>query len=231
MARRGRPRSFDRDAALARAMCLFWERGYEAVSLADLTASMGIGAPSLYAAFGSKEALFREAVELYRATEAKHDISLTQASTAKVGIEAVLRGAVERMARGDKPIGCLMMLGAVNCSLENASVDEYLAKHRRATTTALYERLRRGQSERDVRADADLEALVSFYGNTLAGLSMLARDGVGRKHLDQVVDCAMVAWEPLAAPRVRARKAAVKRSARDSGSGRDSAPASRKVSR
>ena len=200
MAGRGRPRAFDRNEALACAMQLFWQRGYQAVSLTDLTAAMGIGAPSFYAAFRSKEALFREAVELYGATEAADDTALERAPTAKAGIEAMLRGLIERMDRNEAAVGCLIMLGGVNCSPENARIDAFLAEHRRATSRALFERFRRGQADGDVRRDANLEALVSFVGNTMAGLSLLARDGVNRRHLDQVVDCTLTAWSVLAEP-------------------------------
>src|SRR5687768_16620781 len=92
MAKPGRPRSFDRDAALRRAMVLFWERGYEAVSLAELTEQLGINKPSLYAAFGCKEALFREAIELYSSTEGKHtEQALHEQPSARAAIESMLR--------------------------------------------------------------------------------------------------------------------------------------------
>jgi AcrR family transcriptional regulator len=203
MADRGRPRSFDRNTALARAMHLFWERGYEAISLADLTAAMGISSPSVYAAFGSKEALFREAVELYVATEgAANREALASATTAKEAIEAALRRAVAGFVRRGQPTGCLVVLGALNCSAENDAVRRYLARRRRSGAQAIRERLTRGVVEGDVSADADIEALASFYATVLNGLSLQARDGAKRKELDRIVDCAMAVWQGLAAPPV-----------------------------
>lgn len=199
MVDRGRPRGFDRDAALARAMHLFWERGYEATSLTNLTAIMGINSPSLYAAFGSKEALFREAVELYVATEAAgNQVALAAATTAREAIEAVLRRAVERIARHGEPTGCLIMLGGVNCSPENSAVGDYLAEQRRAARQAIRERLTRGVAEGDVGAHTDIDALASFYASVLKGMSLSARDGAKRDELHRVVDCAMAAWDGLA---------------------------------
>src|SRR5258707_15468488 len=112
---RGRPRGFDRTEALVRAMKVFWARGYEGASISDLKAEMGIGSPSLYAAFGSKEELFREAVKLYSATEGSDTWrSLQTAPTAREGIEGVLMYTARAFTRPDKPPGCLVGLSALN---------------------------------------------------------------------------------------------------------------------
>lgn len=196
MAERGRPRSFDRDAALTSAMRLFWEHGYEATSITSLTAAMGINSPSLYAAFGPKDALFREAVELYVATEAagNHDV-LAGAATAEEAIEAVLRRAVDRITRHGEPTGCLIMLGAINTAPENASVRDYLAAQRRAAADAIRERITTGIAEGDVNAGTDADALANFYAAILKGMSLSARDGAERAQLHQIVDCAMASWD------------------------------------
>src|SRR5918996_4164529 len=112
MAERGRPRSFDRAAALRRAMEVFWAKGYDGASLSDLTAAMGINSPSLYAAFGSKEGLFREAVALYGATEGTEIWeALPQAPTAREAIERFLRASALSFTRPDRPAGCLVVPG------------------------------------------------------------------------------------------------------------------------
>jgi AcrR family transcriptional regulator len=198
MADRGRPRSFDRNGALLRAMHLFWERGYEATSLADLTAAMGISSPSLYAAFGSKEALFHEAIELYAATEgAGNREALATAATAREAIEAMLRRAAASFVRRGQPTGCMVVLSALNYSAENDAVRRRLAGRRRGAAQVIRARIARGVADGDVGAGADIDALAGFYAAVLNGLSLQARDGAKRKELDRVVDCAMTAWRGL----------------------------------
>src|SRR2546430_772348 len=133
MAKRGRPASFDRQEALGRAMELFWERGYEGATLEDLQAAMGgISPPSFYHAFRSKEALFREVADLYVATVGEPTLqALEGAATAREGIEAMLRLTAEAFSRPGMPHGCLLVLGATNCSPANRVPQEYLRAIRR----------------------------------------------------------------------------------------------------
>ncbi|MVO89897.1 TetR family transcriptional regulator [Streptomyces sp. p1417] len=200
MAGRGRPRAFDRDAALRRAMEVFWEQGYEATSMTDLTSAMGIASPSLYAAFGCKEALFKEAVELYNATEgAPMTRALTELPSAKEAVEAVLRHNALAYAQEGSPSGCMIVLAATNCSSVNAPVRDHLATWRRAGTEMMARRLERAVREGELPAGTDTEAMAVFYNTVIQGMSVQARDGASHACLDGTVDRAMAAWDAVAA--------------------------------
>ncbi|XXY44198.1 TetR/AcrR family transcriptional regulator [Sorangium sp. So ce269] len=202
MAGRGRPRSFDRAAALRRAMEVFWERGYEGTSLTDLTTAMGINSPSLYAAFGCKESLFREAVSLYNEVEgAAVTRAMSEEPTARRAVEAMLRGNAEAYVSPGKPSGCMIVLAATLGTQESEAVRSHLAEVRRGALVELQRRLDRGVAEGDLPAGTDTAALAAFYTTVLQGLSIQARDGASREALLAVVDCAMAAWDVLARPR------------------------------
>src|SRR5690606_2629003 len=202
MAVRGRPRGFDREAALRLAMEAFWEHGYEGTSIGDLTARMGIRPPSLYAAFGSKEALFREAVALYEGMEGEPALAaLREAPTAIAGIEAMLRANVCSYTAPDKPKGCMVVLAATTYTPSTEGIRDFLAEQRRAGTAAVRERLERGQAEGDVPPGADTAALAAYVMSVQFGLSLQARDGATREELDTVVDCVLAGWEATVAAR------------------------------
>jgi AcrR family transcriptional regulator len=196
--RTGRPRGFDRDQALARAVELFWARGYEATTLTDLQRAMGINAPSFYAAFGSKEQLFREAVQLYSRTEgAPMTHALASAPTARAAIEGLLRAATTSFCRPGKPRGCLVVLGATNCSDANSGVADFLRAQRSHRHTLIQERLRQGVVDGELPPTVDLTAIAAFYVTIIDGLAIEARDGASRRTLQTIVGCAMAAWETL----------------------------------
>lgn len=198
MAERGRPRSFDREEALRRAMAVFWTRGYEGASLGDLTAAMGINRPSLYAAFGCKEALFREAVQLYDASESEPvQQALDAAPTARAAVEAMLRANADAYAHPKKPRGCMIVLSSLVGAPEHEELRRFLARLRRQGEADLRRRIERGIAEGDVPRQADAQRLAAFYTTVLQGLSVQARDGASRKTLQTIVDDAMTAWDPL----------------------------------
>ena len=206
MAERGRPRAFDREEALRRAMTVFWARGYEGTTVSDLTAAMGINKPSLYGTFGCKEALFREAIALYDEVEGEAiQHALDDEPTARAAIEAVLRTNATSYACPEKPHGCMIVLSALLGAPENEQVRRFLTATRRAGEEALRERVARGIAEGDVPAGADARTLAAFYTTVLQGLSVQARDGASPAALSAIVDCAMAAWDVLVGRRATER--------------------------
>jgi len=189
---RGRPREFDRGQALEKAMRLFWSRGYDAISMADLRAELGITQASLYAAFGSKEQLFREAVELYRRTAGFSTTgALAKGVNAREAIHAMLQAAVDAFSAPNAPGGCLLILGATNCAVENKAVQDHLLFIRRQISQAILDRLKQGQHDGDVPKTAPVAALAAYYSTVLHGLALQSRDGASLKTLTQVVEIAV----------------------------------------
>jgi AcrR family transcriptional regulator len=198
MAARGRPRAFDRDDALRKAMTVFWEHGYEGASMSDLTAAMGINSPSLYAAFGCKEELFREAVAYYNQTEGAAAFrALGEQPTARDAIAEVLRHNVIAFADPAKPKGCMIVLTATTHSERSHAVHEHLADRRLATEHHFRERIERGIAEGDVPAGADATRIAAFYNAVNQGMAIQARDGADQAKLSAVAESAIAVWEGL----------------------------------
>nr|MDT0662562.1 TetR/AcrR family transcriptional regulator [Micromonospora sp. DSM 115978] len=196
MAKRGRPRTFDRTVALRRAMEVFWRRGYQGASMTELTAAMGIASPSLYAAFTSKEALFREAVDLYNATEGLvPQQALNSPGSARQAIEAMLRHNARAYADPGNPTGCLVVLAAIGGIPDSDEVSRFLAGCRRRDIDDVRQRIVRGIDDGDLPDSIDPASLARFVGAVLQGMSMQARDGATAAELDGIVDCAMAAWD------------------------------------
>ncbi|MGY2049285.1 TetR/AcrR family transcriptional regulator [Methylobacterium sp. JK268] len=191
MASRGRPRSFDRDLALARVMEVFWEKGYEGAQLTDLTAAIGITAPSFYAAFGAKEAAFREAVDHYVATIGVPPMrALAEAPTVREGLRAMLMGSID-VALSRQPGGCLLILGVVNCLPANAAAREHLLGLRHRTVALIAERFERGIREGELPADFPVAQRAAFYHGIMQAISFQARDGASRADLEALIEPAL----------------------------------------
>ncbi|MFJ7056400.1 TetR/AcrR family transcriptional regulator [Streptomyces microflavus] len=198
MGGRGRPRGFDRAAALRGAMETFWEYGYEGAKLTDLTAAMGINSASLYNAFGSKEELFREAVALYGSTTGSATArALREEPTARGAVEAMLRGNIDTFTDPGTPTGCLIVLAAANCSQRNREVGEFLAGWRRRAVAELEARLEQAVLEGELASGTDVRSVAAFYATVLHGLSVEARDGVPLERLSSTVDHAVALWDSL----------------------------------
>src|SRR5437773_8333089 len=151
----GRPRAFDVDQALDQALKVFWRKGYEGASLEDLTAAMGISRPSLYAAFGNKESLFRRVLDRYAEGPAAHVRAALAAPTARAVAEHMLYGSVDLLTGPRHPRGCLMVQGALACGDQADCVRIELGKRRGDAEAALRKRVARAESEGDVPRDAD----------------------------------------------------------------------------
>jgi AcrR family transcriptional regulator len=192
---RGRPRGFDRDAALEIALREFWARGYEATSVADLAKAMGIAMPSLYAAFGDKKTLFREAVARYQDTYGSSVFAEPAAGTpAAAVIGSMLRSAAADYSDPSHPAGCLIITAATNCGPAAADVQDELRAIRNANVDVLAQLISADIGAGLLPAGTDPGALARFYGAVIQGMSQQARDGATHEDLLAVAEAALRAW-------------------------------------
>lgn len=192
---RGRPRCFDQEAALERAMLLFWDRGYEVTSLDELSAAMGISPSSLYATFGGKEQLFRAAVDRYLARGGGHmDRILAEEPTARGAVQRLLETAADEFTRPDHPSGCMIALAGTQCSPGARPLQDLMRGHREAWHASLQARIQRSIEDGELASDTDAAALATFYVTVLLGMSVQARDGASRESLRAATEAAMRAW-------------------------------------
>jgi AcrR family transcriptional regulator len=192
---RGRPREFDRQQALDTAMRLFWERGYEATSISDLTHAMGITPPALYGAFGDKKRLFLESVSRYQQVAGCFaQKALTEEPTAEAAIRSLLLGAVRSFTERNQPRGCLVVLGATNCTAESTDIFDAVAEIRSLAEGAVRARIAAGQRAGELRAEVDIDALSGVITATLYGLAIKAKDGTSRPRLIAIVEQTMLMW-------------------------------------
>ena len=195
MAAIGRPREFDRDAALEAAMLLFWRKGFTAASMSDLCDAMGISSPSLYAAFGSKEALYLEAVEYYARTIGPPVWDkLAGGATARAGIENLLIAWTESLPKSRAtPAGCMALLAAVGDEWP-ATIVRVVKKVRLEMLGTLRSRLETAVAKGELTASTDIDGLSRFYLSVFQGMAVQAKDGATSAELRSVAAAAMAAW-------------------------------------
>lgn len=190
---RGRPRSFDRDAVLDKAIRLFWKRGYEATSVRDLTEELGIGPPSLYNAFGDKRRLFAEALYAYDAEYGGFiTAALTEEATATRAAARILAEAPARYTRPGLPCGCLIASG--DAGTDDTEVTDQLRKLRDSKVAAFTDKISTDITAGELPGDTDAVALARYTMSVLGGIAQAARDGVPRRQLAQVTEIALRAW-------------------------------------
>lgn len=190
----GRPRSFCKNEALDRALEVFWRKGFEGASICDLTEAMGINPPSLYAAFGNKEQLFCQALDRYAAVFAGRRAAVLAGSSAREGIETLLRDAARNLTDKSKPAGCFYVQALAGGGEHSACIREMLDTKREDSEREILQRLERAKAEGELPEDADPAALARFIATVAQGMSVQAASGASRKNLERVVDFALKAW-------------------------------------
>ena len=191
---RGRPREFCVDYALAQALRVFWEKGYDGTSLTDLTDAMGITRPSLYAAFGNKEALFRKALDLYEREKLAYVKTALGAPTARGVAERLLYGALDVVTGMGDPQGCLGVIATLPCGEEAQSIRDDVIAKRAASNTALIERFRAAKAAGDLAEDVDPDSLAKWLSAVMQGMSVQAGAGATRADLERVIDTSLQFW-------------------------------------
>lgn len=190
----GRPREFDVDVALDRALELFWRQGYEGTSLSDLTEAMGIARPSLYAVFGNKEELFRKALDRYAGRRSTMACDALNEPTSRRAVERLLLEFAGVNAADDLPRGCLMVQGALVCSEASEAIRQELCSRRTESEAALCRRMAEWKEAGDLPADADPADLARYVMAVANGMAVQAAGGASTEALRRVVALTMQAW-------------------------------------
>ena len=190
----GRPRTFCKNEALDRALQVFWRKGFEGASICDLTEAMGISPPSLYAAFGNKEQLFRQALDRYADVHSERRKEALSAPTAREAVAAILHAAARSLTDAESPAGCLYVQGIAGAGEHASCIRDMLNAKRADSEREICERLKRARDEGDLPEDAEPAALARYVATLTQGMSVQAAGGASREDLERVVDLAMRVW-------------------------------------
>lgn len=193
IATRGRPREFDATEALAAALRVFWSKGYESASLSDLTEAMGITRPSLYAAFGNKEALFRQALDLYGEEKLAYVGRALAAETARGVASNLLYGAIDTVT-GDECRGCLGVMASVACQSAEESIRADVSKRTESSHAAMIARMEQAIADGDFTTPVQAEAITRYLMAVLQGMAIQAGAGADRAQLQQIAETTLAAW-------------------------------------
>jgi AcrR family transcriptional regulator len=190
-AKMGRPRSFAKNEALEAAMRVFWEKGYEGSTLADLTEAMGINRSSMYATFGDKQALFRLAIARYAEGPAAYVREALERPTVRAVVKALLRGALELLTDPSHPRGCLSVQGALACGSPAAPMKQAMIEWRKQGEAEIQKRLQRARREGDLAKDVDPGDLARYISTVVTGLGIQSANGATRAEMTRLVDMAL----------------------------------------
>jgi AcrR family transcriptional regulator len=189
--RTGRPISFDKDAALEAAMLLFWERGYEGTSMADLTQAMGLNPSSIYAAFGDKHALFSLAAKRYMDTRSQYATKALEEPTLKRFIRALFDNTVAFLTAPGHPLTCMTLAGAVGCSADATPARDLMTAIRNQNQVAIRERLIKARKSGELSKDVNVDDYTRYLSTIIAGLSIQAANGSTKAELKRTAQMAL----------------------------------------
>jgi AcrR family transcriptional regulator len=193
-ASRGRPREFDPAQALAAALQIFWRRGYEGASISELTEAMGITRPSLYACFGNKESLFRQALDLYETEKLCYVKTALEAPTARGVAERLLRGSLAMQCSENEPQGCLGVISTVAGVTEAECIREEVLARRASSNAALLARFVQAKEEGDLPDGIEPEAMACYLSTVMQGMAVQASGGATRETLERLVQTTLAMW-------------------------------------
>lgn len=199
---RGRPKLFDRETALDKALELFWAHGYEATSLSDLVAATGAKAPTLYAEFENKEGLFRAAMDRYieKFSQQRKAALACPDRTVAQGIENYFRSTAACFTDREKPAGCFFICTSTALSAASSEVAEMLRTRHNSQEATLFEFLQQRQQQGEIARTCDTDAMAKYLSCVLQGMSVRAREGATREELEGIIDTVMRLWPTLVMP-------------------------------